>query len=224
MLNRPVFNIAIGGGDFEGYHSLLRYAEANGAAVKKLVISVTTENDLHVYDSRALQDSAPSSETTVIPRFNLFRLNAYLTSKSALYVFFTHAIHQTRWLQGAAVQLGLIRPNLEGIGDENVSREALASSVRRLLELAAGRNVVILIIPSRRLWVGEKARRAQAAWVHAAFIEMLRASGMNVVDVRGRLEAGGNPLSYHFANDGHWNEAGHRLAAEALSDALQHWD
>ena len=24
------------------------------------------------------------------------------------------------------------------------------------------------------------------------------------------FEAGGNPLSYHFANDGHWNEAGHR--------------
>jgi hypothetical protein len=84
--------------------------------------------------------------------------------------------------------------------------------------------VVILIIPSRRLWVGETARRAQAARVHADFIDSLRTSGMNVVDMRDRLEAGGNPLSYHFANDGHWNEAGHRLAAEALSKALQHWD
>jgi hypothetical protein len=28
---------------------------------------------------------------------------------------------------------------------------------------------------------------------------------------------GGNPLSYHFVNDGHSNEAGHQLAAEAQS-------
>jgi hypothetical protein len=60
--------IAVGGADFEGYHSLGRDAEANGAAVKKLVISVTMENDLHVDDSRASQDSAPY----VMQRFNLF--------------------------------------------------------------------------------------------------------------------------------------------------------
>jgi hypothetical protein len=44
---------------------------------------------------------------------------------------------------------------------------------------------------------------------------------MTVVDMRNRLEAGGNPLSYHFANDGHWNPAGHQLAAQALSEILQ---
>jgi hypothetical protein len=225
ILNRPVFNIAVGAGDFDAYYSLVRYAEASGVAVSKLVISVTMENDLHVYDSRASRDSATFSERTVImPRFNLFKLNAYLTSNSALYVAFLHAVHQTAWLHSVAVQLGLIRPNLEGIGDENVSVEALASSVRRLLELASKRYVVVLIIPSRRLWVGEPARRAQAARVHAAFVDDLRASGMNVVDMRDRLEADGNSLSYHFSNDGHWNEAGHRLTAEALSEALQHRD
>src|SRR5262245_32572810 len=215
ILNRPVFNIAMGAGDLKGYNTLVRYAEANGVAVKELIISVTMENDLHVYDGRASRDSGPILDSTVMPRLILFKLNAYLTSKSALYVSFLHAVHQRPWLHDIAVQISLIRPNLEGIGDENVSTEAMASSARRLLELAGKRNVVILIIPSRRLWVGETARRAQAARVHAGFVDNLRASGMSVVDMRDRLEASGNPLSYHFSNDGHWNEAGHRVAAEA---------
>jgi hypothetical protein len=66
ILNRPAFNLAIGGGDFDGYHSLIHYAEANGAAVKKLIISVTMENDLHVYGNRASRDSAPSSERIIM--------------------------------------------------------------------------------------------------------------------------------------------------------------
>jgi hypothetical protein len=221
IINQPVFNIAIAGGDFDGYDSLLRYTEMNGTHVRNLIISVTMENDLRFYDHDVAPESTAAPEGIANAEFNLFALNAYLTSKSALYVLFTHAAHQTAWLQRVAVQVGLIRPNLEGIGDENVSTEALASSARRLLETAVGRNVIILIIPSRRLWVGETARRAQAARVHRAFIDGLTASGMTVVDMRARLEAGGNPLSYHFANDGHWNQAGHQLAAEVLSEVLQ---
>jgi phospholipase/lecithinase/hemolysin len=44
---------------------------------------------------------------------------------------------------------------------------------------------------------------------------------MIVVDLRDRFEQSGNPLSYHFANDTHWNKEGHRLAAEALAEVLQ---
>jgi SGNH hydrolase-like domain, acetyltransferase AlgX len=220
ILNRPVFNISIGGGDFDGYHRLIRYAEANGAAVRNLVVSVTMENDLHIYDSFGSWNSTPSSTRTVLPSLNLSRIKAHLTGNLALYAMLTHAVHQTKWLRNTAVQLNLIRPNLDGIGDENVSREALSSSASRLVQLVAGRNAVIVIIPSRRLWVGEMARRVQAAGVHTAFIDKLRTYGMNVVDMRDRLEIGGNPLSYHFVNDGHWNEAGHRLAAEALSEGL----
>jgi hypothetical protein len=44
---------------------------------------------------------------------------------------------------------------------------------------------------------------------------------MTVVDIRNQMEIGGNPLSYHFANDGHWNAVGHRLAAEALTEVLK---
>jgi hypothetical protein len=76
---------------------------------------------------------------------------------------------------------------------------------------------VILIIPNRRLWVDEEARRLEVGRTHTRFIRILKDSGLNVIDMRPSLEAGGNPLSNHFVNDGHWNESGHLLAAEALS-------
>jgi GDSL-like Lipase/Acylhydrolase family len=224
ILNRPVFNIAIGGTDFNGYYHLIRYAEANGATVKELIISVTMENDIRLYGSELPGMSTPSSNGTALPPLNLSVVKRRLTEHSALYVFLTHAVHQTTWLRHIVVQLGLVTPNLEGIGDENVSCEALTTSALRLLQLAAGRNPVVLIIPSRRLWVGDTARRAQAARVHAAFIDMLKASGMHFVDLRDRFEGRGDPLSYHFANDGHWNEAGHRLATDALANVLRSRD
>jgi hypothetical protein len=214
-LNRPVFNIASPGTNFDGYYRLIRYVETNGAVVRKLIISVTTENDLHLY-SDFLPEDSNISEPTDLPSLNL--LNEY----SALYAMFTHAAHRTTTLRSVAVQLGLITPNLEGIGgDENISRKELTSSIFRLHQIVAGRDVVVLVIPSRRLWVGESSRRANAARVHATFVDGLRAYGMTVVDIRSQMEAGGNPLSYHFANDGHWNAAGHRLAAEALLEVLK---
>jgi hypothetical protein len=76
-------------------------------------------------------------------------------------------------------------------------------------------------MPSRRLWVGKTADRAEAARIHQAFVKILKDSGMIVVDLRDRFEQSGNPLSYHFAKDGHWNKEGHRLAAEALVEVLQ---
>ncbi len=72
------------------------------------------------------------------------------------------------------MQLGIITPNLDGIGNENVSTEALASSALRIVQLGMGRNFVVLVIPSRRLWVGDAPRRAEASRVHQAFIELLR--------------------------------------------------
>ena len=101
------------------------------------------------------------------------------------------------------------------------STEALTSSALRVVQLAKGRNAIVLIVPSRRLWVGNTADRAEAARIHEAFVKNLKDSGMIVVDLRDRFEQSGNPLSYHFANDTHWNQEGHRLAAEALAEVLQ---
>jgi hypothetical protein len=220
-LNRPVFNIAAGGTDFDGYYRLIHYAEKNKVTIKNLVISVTMENDLHVYDTSLPRVPASSLHSTVLVPLNLNSVKRRLSEHSALYVCLTHAVHQTKWLKRIAVQFGLIIPNHEAIGDENVSAEALTTSVLRLLQLVAGRNAIVLIIPSRRLWVGDADRRAQAASVHARFVDISRASGLQVLDLRDRFERTGNPLSYHFTNDGHWNKGGHWLASKALLNAIR---
>ena len=222
ILNRPVFNIASGSADLVGYQRLVHYVETSGAVVKNLIISVTMENDLGLYD--ASTDLNPTSENKPLPTLNFHTLKAYLAAYSAFYHLVTHAVHQAGWLSRIAVQSGIITTNLDGIGNETISNEALASSTLRIVQLGTGRNVVVLVIPSRRLWVGDASRRAEASRVHQAFVDLLRTAGLQVVDVRHRIEADGNPLSKHFANDGHWNAVGHRMAAEALAEVIQYRD
>jgi hypothetical protein len=180
------------------------------------------ENDLDIYDT--FQPAGPPSispRTTPPLLPSLSFVKAYLTGHSAFYIALTNTVHKTAWLRRIAVRLGLIIPNLDGIPDLVGSTEALTTSALRVLQLARKRDTIVLTIPSRQLWVGETADRAEAARIHGAFIDILRNSGMIVVDMRDRFEHSGNPLSYHFANDGHWNKEGHRLAAEALAEVLQ---
>jgi len=179
------------------------------------------ENDLHVYDMSRSVGRSGSATDDPLP-MSLWSLKAHLAEHSALFVMMTHAVHKTPWLRQVAERLGLIIPNLEGIGYVLGDADAtLTSAARRLLQLVSGRDAVVLIIPSRQLWVGESSQRAEAARVHTMFVNILRNSGLTVADMRDRLERIGNPLLYHFANDGHWNKKGHRLAAEFLTGGLR---
>ena len=221
MLARPVFNIAIGGASIDDYHGLVRHAEAGGAVAARLVIAVTMENDIQVYD-----DAVPGTPPVAVGPMRrrlaaaLDQLKVALAEHSAVYFALTRAIHGTAWLRGLAQRSGLLRPNLDGISEINGSDAALTSSTERLVQLARGREAMVLIIPSRRLWVGPAAERATAGQVHTALVARLGEAGLRVVDLRSRLEQGGAPLGYHFVNDGHWNAEGHRLAAMALAEAL----
>src|ERR1700747_2541528 len=103
ILNRPVFNIASGSADLDGYHNLVRYAETSGIVIENLIISVTMENDLQFYDNFGSQNASLPSEKTAFPSLNLPTLKAYLIEQSALYRLVTQAVHQTIWLKGIAV-------------------------------------------------------------------------------------------------------------------------
>jgi lysophospholipase L1-like esterase len=231
LLNRLVFNIAMPAYDLDGYDRLLHYAEANGVPIKNLIISVSMEHNLRIYDTSHPASSLPALShpassppallARTVPQGKLQELKGYLVRHSALYVALTYNVHQTPWLRRIAVRLGLLIPELDVMPELAGSTEALTASALRVVQLARGRNAIVLIIPSRRLWVGKTADRAEAARIHETFIKNLKDSGMIVVDLRDRFEQSGNPLSYHFANDTHWNKEGHRLAAEALAEVLQ---
>jgi hypothetical protein len=206
-LGRAVFNISAPG-DFEGYDHLVRHAEHNGATVGTLIVAVCMENDLRVYEG---PENDPPAQTLVDAK-------AFLAKHSATYFLVTTALPRTPWLVRPAVRLGLVVPNFAEVEESDISDAAVLSSSRRLERLIGARRAVVLIVPSRALWVGTEQHRRQAARAHEMFIRLLGQAGLTIVEVRERFEREGHPLANHFATDGHWNAAGHRLAADALQE------
>jgi hypothetical protein len=118
------------------------------------------------------------------------------------------------------VRGGLIVPNLEGIAKNDYDPAVIDSSADRLREIAERYRTLVVLIPSRALWVGNSRSRAIEDRVHTAFVVALQRRGIDVLDLQPVLEAQLAPLAYHFANDGHWNVRGHALAAHAISQHL----
>ncbi len=207
LTGKRVFNISTPT-DLEGYGALIAYARKLGGKFGTVVLAICMENDLHEYtaESGEARDTARES------------LRDWLERTSAGYLLLTTVVHQTPWLKAPAVRLGLITPNLEGIARNAYDQAAIDSSARKVAELAGDRRLIAVLIPSRALWVG--GDRETEDRVHEGFAAALQRLGIEMVDLRPLFESGGQPLSYHFANDGHWNERGHRLAAEAIARKL----
>ena len=212
QLGVPVHNISAPA-TLRGYRRLVAYAAQQGAPVHNLIVGVCMENDLLDY-------SVEVSPRTAAPPAWLHpaMLKSILSEHSAAYRALTSVVHQSPWLYDRAVSAGLIVPNLEGIPAPLLSAAVIDASVTELEHLAAGRRVVALIIPSRGLWVGPRQEAVRQQ--HQTFVERARQRGIVVVDPRDRFESGGEPLAYHFANDGHWRPAAHAVAAELLHQAV----
>ena len=212
-LGRPVFNIGEGSADFDGYGHLLRYAEAHGARIGTLIVSVCMENDLREYGPDEPERQAPGPVSVSAAK-------NFLTDHSAVYGLVATAIHRSPRLEQAAARAGLLVPNLAAIAQSDASDDAVASSAERFRLLVDGRRAVVLIVPSRALWAGTDEHRRQVARTHETFVGLLRQAGLQVVDVRAAFEQRGRPLGLHFPNDGHWTPEGHRVAGEELARAI----
>ncbi|MDA1090941.1 MAG: hypothetical protein O3A85_11610 [Proteobacteria bacterium] len=217
LSGRRVFNLSIPTG-FNGYEKLLDYATANGARIKNVIIAVSMETDLGLYDKASAPKDAvptpPSGAGNILKR-----IKGYLTDNSALYVLTTTLIHRTSALKALAVGTGFLTPNLEGVRKYEFSQQVIESSARRLQKIAVRFNTTVVVLPSRALWAGDhqtvEGRR------HSTFVKRILDRGLDVIDLRAAFEAGGNPLIYHFANDPHWTPRGHALAAKVLAAHLK---
>ena len=125
--------------------------------------------------------------------------------------------HQNPLLQNTAAKYGIIDKYVDGISRLSYSEEILRQSMKKLLALQkeyAISEMVLLLLPSRALWLGEN--RDIEVEMHDSFAALLKSEGLAVVDLRPVFEASGNPMQYHFQHDGHWNINGHEKAAQKL--------
>lgn len=206
LTGRRTFNLTTPT-NIAGYEALLDYAKSLGAKIGQVVMAVCLENDLGVYGTADELADDPAAGW-----------KEWLAERSAAYLLLTTVVHQTPWLNALAVRAGVIIPNLEGISKNDHEPEAIESSAEKLQELSKRYRLLVVLIPSRALWVGEN--RAVEDRVHKDLVTALVKRGVAVLDLRPLFEKGGAPLSYHFANDGHWIAGGHALAAEAIAKCL----
>jgi hypothetical protein len=213
-LPQRVFNISIPGNIID-YSRLLHYAESRGAKARQLVVGICMENDLRDYsDGMGAWDlmGAPASSKKEAVR-------NWLKEHSALYIAASYELQRFGPTRRLLNKLGIARSIDELTGHNDWDEKVLSTSRDELVKLVAGREAVILIVPSRNLWHGDYIATEQR--VHESFIRMVREAGLNVLDVRPMMEASGDPLSCYFKTDPHWNARGHAIAGRELFKAIQ---
>ena len=248
-LNIKVVNIAFPS-HFKEYKLYLDYARKRGSLAKKIIIAVCMENDIKLYSEsgdsmkKVVEDtyiklgSNNINNKQVLKQLKkgramyekppkglfLFNVKSWLKDNSTLYRYSIYLAYQSPKLIEYLDKVGLIINQNKGVNIDGAffySEEVVKSSVDYLLKISSNNESTILIIPSRSLWVGSPIRKKNALMIHNQFVKMLKDKGLQVVDMKAKMEEGLDPLSYHFKTDGHWNESGHELAAEELKKALK---
>lgn len=207
-LGIPFFNIAAPSSDLETYGRLVDYAVENGARIRNLIIGVCMENDLDLYPERS--ETPDKNKPINNPFMDTQVFKEWLIFHSALYNFAAATTYHSGLLKKKMIEKTL---------DENFPNADVArSSASRILRLAGDRKLVVLIIPSRGLWMGNNKKNESE--VHETFVRELLARGLTVVDMKPIFEKIGDPLLFYFPNDAHWNAKGHIAAADALLAVL----
>lgn len=213
LLGRRVFNITASA-NLDGYEKLLAYAEKLGAKIEHVVLALNMIDDIGAYAPPRKQAGKSAQGSGF---HSLMAIKVFLLRESALYFLVTQTLNDVGWLRRALVRVGLIR-TIEQVSGGAPGNDAVAATASRLAELDKAYDLTVMLIPSRGLWLGE--RRGETLESHRRVKAALEDRGIRVVDPKPQLESSGNPLRYHFRNDGHWNPEGHKVVARALRDAL----
>ncbi len=213
-----VYNVATGGGNIDDYRSLLDYVTRNQGQIGQALIFINMENDIQDYKDRsdAVMNMQNTQEISPPSALNFFK--QLLLSNSAIYFATTSVIHQNVFLRMLAIKLGLITPVLRNVGGIEESPSAIESSAKRLANLSKDYPAIVVIIPSRALWLPK--RRLAALRIHNLFRTALEIHNIQFIDLCPYFITAKQPLDLHFKNDGHWNARGHQYAAKAIAHFL----
>jgi hypothetical protein len=219
LTGRQVYNIATTA-NVDGYERLLAYSAQQGAEIRDIVLAINMIDDVRDYGAIAKQATKPAPKSTPEARvgLSLQAVKIYLLNNSALYFLATSAVGSIDVVRRVLIRLGFVK-TVNVVSGGVPGDSAIRSTAGRILALSKKLNLTVLIIPSRGLWVG--GNRKNAVEAHEKFVSELRRLGLDPVDVRPVMEATGNPMRFHFQNDGHWRPRGHALAASALADKMK---
>ena len=216
LIGQQTYNAAVPG-DLNTYADLVTYVGQITSSQPRTIISLSMETDILLYQAKPKRPAVITPDAK--PSIRLKAIKEFLTQHSALYFLATSQVHKTAWLRDIAISFGLIQPNLQDRAARVPTPEAIASTVQRAKDLATEFDATIVIIPSRYTWFGP--HRQELSAIHKTLTNALRAHGVDVLDLKPVFEEEGQPLAYHFKNDGHWQPIGHAKAAEALAYNLK---
>ena len=174
-----------------------------------------------VKEGAQMDNQSRSDKTLVNPyreaKFASRSFKDKLKKKFALYNLVAHIANTNEFIKKIAIKAGVKESDEDKIGRYHDTDVTLRSS-EVFNDIFKDYNPIVLVIPSRALWVGTDKEKKLAAKIHETFVELLE--GFRVIDMRDSLEEDGDPLKYYYKVDGHWNPEGHTLAAKKIRDLI----
>ena len=218
LTKRNVYNISIPT-NIPGYVANAEHAISLGGNIKNIIVSVTMENDIYFYsDKRELWKDSKKSQ-----KDHLGKIKHFLVDNSVTYRLVTSIIHQNKILRNFFLSIGIIKPPLyvDSYADTSYKffDKAADSSIKKL-EYFKKFNTVILINPSRYLWVSETKEKAE--YKHNIFVKKLKENQYNVIDLKKLFVNYKNPIKkLHFPIDGHLNIFANKVVGEYIFSELK---
>ena len=218
LTKKNVYNISIPT-NIPGYVANTKYAISRGANIKNVIVGVSMENDIYLHaDNRKLWKQSKKGQ-----RDYLGRIKHFLVDNSVTYRLTTSIIHQNRIIRNFFLSIGIIKPPLyvdsyTGISYDFLNK-AVDSSVKELKYFKKF-NTVILINPSRYLWVKETKEKAE--YKHNRFVKKLEENKYFVIDLKELFINYENPVNeLHFQIDGHLNIFANKVIGEFIFNELK---
>ena len=223
FLGVPTYNVASPGTNVCGYQILVARMPVT-VRPKALVVGLTLENDLSIYDcKKAGKQTAVLGDEAALLTPSLSGLKSLLTEHSAFYNIAVTSMKRVQVINEWLVRMGLaVREHVDKRIIEADSITAVAEStvkelVRLRRQLAPKTPMGVLLIPARfEIRDGAPLHRQ----MRQAIIKELTLQGLAYIDpFKTFKQVGFGPT--HFAHDGHWSALGHKIAAEAVADWLR---
>ncbi len=217
------YNVATPGSNVCGWQAL--YARMpHGIRPAAVVVGLTIENRVGNFDCAA--DAKAASNLNERPALSgPFDISAsaiklFLTQHLAAYNFLAVSLKRVGFVTTALTKIGLIKdPHGILLHDQDPSKASVvirstADELRRLRAMAPPDIPFLVVLFPARFELRDGTRYFHQTRTGVA--QALSERSIDTLDLFPEFKSAGMEAT-HFAHDGHWNAAGHRIAGEAIA-------